>query len=253
MPGEFEDENLGGEDLEGGVPEEEIEDGGIGDADDADDADDVGDDTDDAGDDEDDGQEDIRVRQARKVESEKEERLALERRKLEEDRAEYERLRRSADAEARRIAAAEEERRRVEAMTPEEKFAHNLSKSFDTIKQRQDQMEFRHTDDMDKSAYDAKVRSDPKGVHARYAARVEKFLSDQRARGVNYRREDLLHKLVGEALVNKTDKELSLQRAAGKQKINAARTRPVSGRGSETTSSGSGKKTLEQRLENVQI
>lgn len=114
-------------------------------------------------------------------------------------------------------------------------------------------MAFTMQDSGDKATFDAKSLVDP--LYAKWAPKVESFLTDLRSKGQNVAREQALKYLIGEAALagRKVSSGKQRQEAAGRVARN--RTQPSNAR-SDTQADrrgGSDATALERRLENVNI
>lgn len=93
------------------------------------------------------------------------------------------------------------ERAREELMSPAELVEHKVSKATNQLRAEMQHTQFRMWDQSDKAAFDAKVASDP--LYAKYAARVEAGIQEQRKNGLNVARERMFRFLVGDDVLNK--------------------------------------------------
>jgi hypothetical protein len=114
-------------------------------------------------------------------------------------------------------------------------------------------MAFTMQDSGDKATFDAKSLVDP--LYAKWAPKVESFLSELRAKGQNVAREQALKYLIGEAALagRKASTGKQKQEAAGRMTRN--RTQPSNARSDTQVNrrGGSDATALERRLENVNI
>ena len=114
-------------------------------------------------------------------------------------------------------------------------------------------MAFTMQETSDKATYDAKSLVDP--LYAKWAPKVESFLTELRAKGQNVAREQALKYLIGEAALagRKVASGKQRQEAAGRMTRN--RTQPGNARSDTQVNrrGGSDATALERRLENLNI
>ena len=143
---------------------------------------------------------------------------------------------------------------RLALLTPQERMEETLRDATRNFEQRLNAMTVQNVETADRTAFQARVASDP--FYAKWAPKVEALRAEVQARGGGFvERETALAVVLGRAMLEqRNSKEGRREVTAAKQRVAAQRTRPSNSgsdtqRGQRTDSSTA----RDRRLENLQI
>jgi len=179
-------------------------------------------------------------------------RLANENRELRErmDRAEREREQeRQTWALQQQQFSDQQERERLNLMTPEERSEYRIQQFERNNNARLQQSEMRMLMHMDKANYDTQAASNP--VYRRMASEVERVFQEQVRKGQPVERQVILENLIGKQALNGAANS-GTQRRAARKRVEQERVAPSSSRSSTTVQSRK-VSTAEERLKDVLI
>jgi hypothetical protein len=141
----------------------------------------------------------------------------------------------------------EAERRKYEAMAPEERMEYRLGQIQAQTENQAHQMRMQMWDVNDKSQFNSLAAANEKA--AKRADRVEQVFQEKLRTGAPVDRATILRWMIGDDLLRAPS--TAKKAAAGKQNIDRQRTAPLNGRGDAGAKRGG--KTPEERLEGVFI
>lgn len=142
---------------------------------------------------------------------------------------------------------------RLALLDPIDRMRVEMQEAQHTSTRQMQAMAFTMQDSSDKATFDAKSLVDP--LYAKWAPKVESFLTDLRAKGQNVAREQALKYLIGEAALANRKAASGKQRQEAAGRMNRNRTQPSNARSDTQVDrrGGSDATKLERRLENVNI
>lgn len=145
----------------------------------------------------------------------------------------------------------EAERRRYEAMTPEQRVMHAAAVAEERMAAFTARAEFNAHDSADKAAFDGKALSDPR--YRKYASEVEAQLLNLRKQGQNAPREALLNYLIGQKIMANGPKARK-QVADGQREVRRQTTQPDKPKGDVQGKRGTDERAArKKRLEGQRI
>lgn len=145
----------------------------------------------------------------------------------------------------------EAERRRYEAMTPEQRVMHAAAVAEERMAAFTARAEFNAHDSADKAAFDGKALSDPR--YRKYASEVEAQLLNLRKQGQNAPREALLNYLIGQKIMANGPKARK-QVAEGQREVRRQTTQPDKPKGDVQGKRGTDERAArKKRLEGQRI
>lgn len=136
---------------------------------------------------------------------------------------------------------------RIAAMSPEERIEYRAAQSEQRHAQEMQLLKFQMADNADAQAFRTRCATDARA--AKYAADVDKMLGAARQAGMNPTREIIYYVLLGQKVANA--KTAPKQRQQGEERLRRQTTRTT--RSGSDTSGTRGGRSLEQRLDGVQI
>lgn len=164
---------------------------------------------------------------------------------------EIERLRAQPQPVQQRQGDPEAERRRYEAMTPEQRVMHAAAVAEERMAAFTARAEFNAHDSADKAAFDGKALFDPR--YRKYASEVEAQLLNLRKQGQNAPREALLNYLIGQKIMANGPKARK-QVAEGQREVRRQTTQPDKPKGDVQGKRGTDERAArKKRLEGQRI
>lgn len=143
------------------------------------------------------------------------------------------------------------ERQRLELMTPEERLEYKLNRANEANQRQIQMMQFQMADQMDRTNYRAVARSNP--VYAKYEGEVEAKRQELLRKNTAVDRETILKYIIGEKMLASGGKGGDKQRRAAQDRVNRQRVPAANGKGDVASDRRSGGRTLENRLEGVEL
>src|SRR3974390_253270 len=143
----------------------------------------------------------------------------------------------------------QQERERLNLMTPEERSEYRIQQFERNNNARLQQSEMRMLMQMDKAHYDTQAASNP--VYRRMASEVERVFQEQVRKGQPVERQVILENLIGKQALNGAASS-GTQRRAPRKRVEQERATPTSNRSSTTVQSRK-VSTAEERLKDVLI
>jgi len=145
----------------------------------------------------------------------------------------------------------EQERARLEMMTPDERAEYRVNKALTRFQSEQQVTAFRTQEQLDKQSFDTECRTNP--MARRFADEVETELNKIRSEGGNVPRQAVLMYVIGRAFLNKEAKTRDKRAATTQTKMRSAAVRPSNSRSDAASGRSQRGKSLEDRLDGVPI
>src|SRR5215471_7437594 len=143
----------------------------------------------------------------------------------------------------------EQERARLEMMTPEERADYRVNKAINRFQNEAAVSNFHNQDRMDRSTFDAECRVNP--LARRFSDEVERELVKIRSEGGNVPRQAVLFYVMGRALYDKESKTRDKRTITAQKHVRSAQARSGNSRGDISGGRSSGGKSLEDRLDGM--
>jgi len=145
----------------------------------------------------------------------------------------------------------EQERARLEMMTPDERAEYRVNRALATFQREQQLTAYRTQEQLDKQSFDTECRTNH--LARRYANEVEEELNKVRAEGGNAPRQTVFYYVMGRALANQEAKTRDKRAATTQTRMRSAAVRPSSSRSDAASGRSQRGKSLEDRLDGVPI
>lgn len=139
---------------------------------------------------------------------------------------------------------------RMSLLDPTERALYETQEQMRQMEHKLNQMEIMRKDDRDRAQFHAKAAHDP--LYKKYADEIEQSYQDGLKRGVTAPREDLLAWRIGKAALEGRNTQAEVKKTKAAKKIDSVTSKPASAKSDVSASKSSGK-SLEQRLDGVNI